>query len=170
MAAITLLSTIRSSIRSATIVVAMSITLATVPAAAEEVYQWLEAGVVNYGKRPPEGVLATKIRTNVAGGTRVVQNEAPAAAIGPNGQPLDDDQQAMLNDLRQKESERQEDVARIREANCTKARDVLAKLTERGRIRVRGDDGGISVLPEDERQQRIEAAQEGIAANCESTT
>ena len=83
---------------------------------------------------------------------------------------LNEEQQEMLADLRQKENERQEEVTRIRSANCDKARDVLERLTQHGRIKVRDEAGETRILPEDERQQRIEEAQAGIAANCEATS
>ena len=140
---------------------------------AEEVYQWLdENGIVNYGKLPPEGVDATLIRTNVAGGTRVIDDGAPARPArqpGADGPELSPDQQKMLDSLKRKEADRQDEIARIKAANCTRARDVLEKLTQPGRLRVTGANGETRVLPEAERAQRITEAQEGIAANCDTS-
>lgn len=144
-----------------------------------EVYRWVDRdGVVNYGQRVPEGVVAERVSAST--GQRVVttttrpssdaaQSEATGQPAAPAEQQLTEEQQQMLDDLRAAEQARQQEVARIREANCQQARSLLDQLTSRGRLRVRGDDGVERVLPEDERQRRIEEAQRGIAVNCAAT-
>ena len=52
--------------------------------------------------------------------------------------------------------------------NCQRSRDVLSRLTLKSRIRVRDEDGEYRVMPEEERQDRIAQAQEGIALYCAS--
>ena len=83
---------------------------------------------------------------------------------------LTEDQQAMLNELKAKEAARQVEVAKIREANCTKSNKVLERLTAKDRIRVCEHDGTERVLPHDELQARIADAQQGIATNCQPTS
>ncbi len=75
-------------------------------------------------------------------------------------------QQAMLDNLKATETARREEIARIREANCTRSKDVLDRLSSAGRIRVKGPDGTEVKMPEEERQARIEEAQRGVVANC----
>jgi hypothetical protein len=144
-----------------------------------EVYRWVDGdGVVNYGQRVPEGVVAERVSASTgqrivttapARGGQVAAGQTatePGPIDAPADQQLTPEQQKMLDDLRAAEQVRQQELARIREANCQQARTLLDQLTSRGRLRVRGDDGVERVLPEDERQRRIEEAQRGIAVNC----
>ena len=142
-----------------------------------EIYRWVdENGVVNYTQQRPSNVDVDvdveQITTRT--GARRLSSEIPAtpappaASIGENQQgDLTDDQQAMLERLRSTESVRQEQVAEIRTSNCKQARTMLQDLQARGRVRVRDGDG-VRVMDEDERQQRIGEAQEGVAVNCEA--
>jgi len=145
------------------------ISLAATAAFAEDVYQWVdENGVTNYTQqRPKIGVEYSRVRTNVAGAALEIQEPEPAPAQRPK---LTSEQKAMLDDLKAAETARQAEVAKIREANCEKSRLVLQRLTEKERIRVRDNDGTERVMGEDERQNRISQAQEGVASNCEPTT
>lgn len=138
-----------------------------------EVYRWVdENGVVNYTQLKPEGVEAERV--SAATGTRVRPDRSSErrsrpgqAADGANAAPaLSEDQQQMLSKLQEAERARQEEVARIKDANCQRARSVLERLSVRARVRVRGEDGQERVMPEEERQERIAEAQRGIAANC----
>lgn len=140
------------------------------------IYRWVDAdGIVNYTQIKPEGVEAELVSADT--GRRISPRKPPPAAT-PSGDaqaPADDDQalserqRAMLEDLRAAEARRQEEIARVREANCEQARQVLDRLTARGRIRVMGDDGVERVMPEEERQERIDEAQRVVAANCAGT-
>lgn len=139
---------------------------------AGEVYRWVdENGVVNYTQLKPEGVEAELVSADT--GRRVAStppaNPASAGAQPANQPELSESQQELLSELQAAEQARQEEVARIKEANCQQARAVLDRLTARGRIRIRGEDGQERMMSEEERQQRIDEAQRGIAANCAST-
>ena len=70
--------------------------------------------------------------------------------------------------LQANEQERQDTIAKIRKDNCERSRRVLDNLSSRGRIRLNQEDGSQRMMPEEERQQRIEEAQKGIVANCDS--
>lgn len=141
------------------------------------VYRWVdENGVVNYTQLKPEGVAAERVSANgaTARNSRSVSS-APASgqpevssvsAEGGSDLPLTEAQERMLDDLKEVEAERQAEISKIKKANCEEARSVLANLTSRGRIRVVGDDGEYRVMPEDERQERIDTAQKAVALNC----
>lgn len=135
------------------------------------VYRWVdENGVVNYTQLKPEGVDAELVsdtgqRTPAARPAR----PAPAIPATDQGQTLTEEQQQMLSDLQAAEQARQAEIARVREANCQEARDLLQRLTSRGRIRIAGPDGEERVMPEEERQRRIDEAQRAIVANCSET-
>jgi hypothetical protein len=139
---------------------------------AEEIYRWVdENGVVNYTQLKPRGTEAETITTK-SGGARVVEQPAAQPAAQPmptsaaTGQPLNAEQQKMLQGLQAAERARQAEIAKIKEQNCQQSRDVLARLTLKNRIRVKGDDGAYHAMAEDERQERIAKAQEGIALYC----
>lgn len=135
------------------------------------VYRWVdENGVVNYTQLEPEGVDAELVSADT--GRRVARPRPatqPAAVDRNDEAPLTAKQQDMLSDLQAAERARQEELARVREANCQEARDVLQRLTSRGRIRVVGPDGVERVMPDEERRQRIDDAQRSVAANCAAT-
>jgi Domain of unknown function (DUF4124) len=131
-----------------------------------EIYRYVDAnGVVNYVQQLPYGVQGERIQT-VSGAATEVQATTPETAKPAAQAPLDPKQQAMLDQLRKTEQARREEIARIREANCTRARDVLERLSVRGRVRVNDADGQQRMMPEEERQQRIAEAQQGIVTNC----
>lgn len=145
------------------------------------IYRWVDAnGVVNYSQQKPEGVNAELVDSDT--GQRSSASRAPAppdraagqaataqAQDGGSDQQLSDAQKKMLADLRAAESARQEKLTKIRKANCQQAKSLLDRLTSRGRIRVKGDDGQERVMPEEERRQRIDDAQKAVAENCAAT-
>lgn len=137
---------------------------------ADTVYRWIdENGVVNYTQLLPQGVEAQLITTREGAPSVVVpvnQSTEPAARTTPN---LSAEQQAMLDELKAVELDRQQEVAKIRQANCAQARQVLSNLSRTSRIRVRESDGTERVMGEDERQQRIDEAQQGIVVNCNAS-
>ncbi len=141
---------------------------------AEEVYRWVDAdGVVNFTQQRPREVSANQISTrdsylNIV--NNVVQNQAQSSPATTNDQSnqMDAAQREMLEGLRAEEVQRQIEFADAREANCKKSRDVLVRLTVKPRIRIRGSDGVERMMPEEERQQRIDDAQKGVANYCSS--
>ncbi len=133
-----------------------------------EVYRWVdENGVVNYTQLAPEGVEAERVRPDTGQRIAARPSEPATTPAAESAEPeLSEAQQRMLSKLQAAEQARQEEVARIKQANCERARAVLERLSVHGRVRVRGEDGQERVMPEDERQQRIDEAQQGVAANC----
>ena len=139
---------------------------------AADIYRWVDAnGVVNYTQQKPKGIDAELVSGSSSSRSVVaqtVQVETPTAQPESDGQPaLNEDQQNMLRDLEAAEDARQQELARVREDNCTRARSVLTRLTAKGRIRVRDDEGEYRIMNEEERQSRISEAQQGIALNCD---
>ena len=134
-----------------------------------EIYRYVDSnGVVTYAQQLPYGVKGEQIRT-VAGAPSVAVTATSPQPDKPKEPVLTPQQQAMLDDLKKAETARKEEIARIREANCTRSKEVLDKLSTAGRIRVKGPDGQEVKMPEEERQSRIEEAQRGIIANCNAT-
>ena len=149
--------------------------LVSIPSAADT-YRWVdENGVVNYAERKPRGVPDSRITRVASATTRAGASSSQSAARSPapsftpqtqDQVELTGDQQEMLRGLQQAEIDRQAQVAQIKQDNCERSRRVLANLTAKDRIRVRSETGIERVLPEEERQEKIAAAQRGIAENC----
>jgi len=131
-----------------------------------EIYRYVDAnGVVTYAQQLPYGVKGELIKTTAGSPTVTV----PAAAVQPEkpAEPaLSPQQQAMLDNLKKAEQARQAEITQIRDANCTRSKEVLERLSSAGRIRVKGPDGQETKMPEEERQARIDEAQKGVVANC----
>ncbi len=149
--------------------------LVSIPSAADT-YRWVDDnGVVNYAERKPRGVPDSRITRVASVTTRAgtSSSRAPSSSPAPSFTPqtqnqveLTGDQQEMLRGLQQAEVDRQAQVAQIKRDNCERSRRVLANLTAKDRIRVRSETGIERVLPEEERQEKIAAAQRGIVENC----
>jgi hypothetical protein len=142
-----------------------------------DVYRWVDTdGIVNYTQLKPAGVSAQRISTGAAGPMSFsdaidepagLPGRAGAGEAG-GGPELSLDQQTMLQDLQAAERARQDEVVRIKGANCVKSRSILNRLTLKDRIRVRDESGSERIMDEAERQRRIGDAQRGIAENCTS--
>lgn len=150
--------------------IATLVALPAMPAAAEEIYRWVdENGVVNYTQQKPRDAQVETIVTDT-GAVRSVSDSTPAPvpSSAATGEPLSAEQEKMLEGLRAAEQARQDEIAKLKADNCQQSRDVLSRLSLKNRIRVKGPDGEYTVMPEEERQQRISTAQENIARYCVS--
>lgn len=150
-----------------------------------DTYRWIDnGGVVNYSELKPRDVPADRI-TRISGGEpsqttrqpnrRAASSTAPAPVTRPmvaNNNAYDKNlspaQREMMRNLQQAENGRQQQVARVRQDNCERSQRALSNLSAKDRIRVRADDGSQRVLPEEERQQRIREAQQGVVVNCDA--
>jgi hypothetical protein len=147
---------------------AVLLMLASLSVSADEIYRWVdENGVVNYTQQKPRNTEAETIVTS-SGSSRVANDTSAPMPVtsASTGQPMSAEQEKMLEGLRAAERTRQEEIAKIKEQNCQQSRDVLSRLTLKDRIRVKGADGEYTIMPEDERQERISKAQENIALYC----
>lgn len=138
-----------------------------------EVYRWTDPnGVVNFTQLKPRGIQAEYITTGASGPMVIAEASDQLAGMPGGGEAdgpqLSDDQKNMLKDLQAAEQARLDEIARIKQANCDKSRNVLNRLSGAERIRVRDDAGIERVMEEGERQQRIGDAQRGISENCTS--
>lgn len=137
-----------------------------------DIYRWVDSrGVVNYTQQKPNDVASTLVG-------RASQNR-PAASRTPEASPyaatastqngkaeLSEAQQAKLDELKDQEAQRAQELAERQQANCDQAQTTLEQLTTSSRIRVRGEDGEVRAIPEEERQSRIDQTQLAIAENC----
>ncbi|MFB3079495.1 MAG: DUF4124 domain-containing protein, partial [Lysobacterales bacterium] len=97
---------------------------------ADVVYRWIdENGVVNYTQQLPRGVKAQKITTQLGAPSVVTDVGERPETRERSGQSLSDQQQVMMDDVKAAELARQQEVAKIRQANCQQSRDVLSSLS-----------------------------------------
>ncbi len=146
--------------RSGTLV-ALALTLATASANAA-MYKWTDQnGNVQYGQFPPTGMAAERI--SASGTTHKVE---PADTKSP---------QQRLQELEQQRKEQSEQAAEAgvarqredqRQQNCEIAQKNLAVLKEGGHHRVRLPDGTVTYLSDEQKQQRIDQANQQIKDNC----
>ncbi len=142
---------------------------------ADDVYRWVDAsGVINYTQLRPRDFEAERISTQT--GVVAVVNKVSNISGTDESQTQDgsaqpsmtEAQRRMLENLRSEEETRQSDLAEARETNCDKSRLILARLSTTSRIRVRADGGVERMMPEEERQERINKAQQGVVIYCTS--
>lgn len=153
--------------------VALASFLPATIASADTFWRWVDSnGVVNYTQQKPYGVDAVEVSTlpgakssasNPPTSATNTQAPAPRAA---DGSELSESQRSVLEGLQSAEQARQDEIARIGRENCEKSRGLLDQLSVRSRIRVRGEDGELRAMAEEERQKRISEAQRGVAEYC----
>lgn len=135
-----------------------------------DIYRWVDSrGVVNYTQQKPNDVSSTLVgkSTQEPRGERAVAQPQPVAPAPTSGKPpLTPDQQAKLDELKAQQEARAVAMAERQRANCEQAQTTLEQLTTSSRIRVRGEDGSVRAIPEEERLSRIEETQQAIAENC----
>ena len=126
-------------------------------AMASQVYKWVDdQGVTHFSAQPPQGAQATTINTATPPPKPVEAKPAPTF------QSIADPEQAAIDEkikqqVAAKEAERKQ--------YCESVRTNLAQLQNNPRVRVEVD-GEVRRLSEEERQQRISAAQKSIADYC----
>lgn len=138
---------------------------------AADVYRWTDAnGVVNYTQQKPQGIDAQLIsaRGQVRSSRAPEPTPAPAAPKTSltTQADLNPAQQKIMDELKAAEAERQLAYEAAKKDNCERSQSVLKRLSEVGRVRVMDENGEVTIIGEDERQERIGAAQRGVAENC----
>lgn len=128
-------------------------------ALAEKLYKWRDAsGTIQYSHTKPAGVDYEEI-------TPAPQREAPAG-LTPAEQIL---QRAEERARQRATQAAAADVAgeeQLREQQCQKLKNQLQQWQTYGRIRVPNPDGTSSILTDEQRQAKIDAARQQLADKC----
>ena len=141
--------------------VALALTLATASAHAA-MYKWTDQnGNVQYGQFPPTGVQAERI--SASGTTHKV--EAPAGK-SPQQRLQEMEQQQKQQEGEATEARVAQERKDLRQQNCKIAQKNLAVLKEGGHHRVRLPDGTVTYLTDEQKQQRIDQANQQVKDNC----
>lgn len=137
-----------------------------------EYYTWIdENGITNYAERNPTGYDARFISSEQRFGYRGF-GEAPDPAAERNqpderAEAEEDEAPTDIDAEIAAETARiDQEIAAAKRSNCNIGKLNLAQLENYNRIRVKGDDGKVRVLTEEERQQRINKARETVRENC----
>jgi hypothetical protein len=149
----------------------------SVPAGAAEVYKWKDGNrVTTYSQLPPaHGVQVQRLRTTTseARPAAAAPGATSAAATPPATGTVDAPtptpaQQEMRARLDAEEKARLSQLASQRQTQCQAARAQFDQLTQYARMRVQDDAGNVRVMPEEERQRRIQEAKARIVEYCAS--
>lgn len=140
--------------------------LPVTPLQAEDIYKWVDGnGKTHYTQMPPPpGIEAILIRSKA----RPLSDTASAPPVTEQAAPAPDDTDEPAGDADDPTTQagREADIARTMQENCLKARNNLEVLNRGGNIQYRTSSGEIIRLTEEQRQQRIEEANEQIRLLC----
>lgn len=137
--------------------------LASVSQALAAMYKWVDQeGNVHYSQQPPPGASRERVAPPPPPPTGA---EAESERLQQQLDALDE-RKAREQEAANERTERTLSAAE-RSARCEQARNTLATLQSRGRVRVRDAQGVYTRLDETERQAAIERAQQQIAEFCD---
>jgi hypothetical protein len=132
------------------------------------VYKWTDAqGKLQYGDRPPDGVHAEVVEmlgSHASSGARAASPNPVAApartTVAANVSPKEADEKKSVD----------EDVAQVREKQCTDAQDRYKKLIEGRRIYKTGADGERQYMSSEEIDTERLNAKRDIDTICNSSS
>ena len=166
----------------AMVVVATGMACAVPDASAEQaVYRWVDAnGVVQFTQTAPRGIPYERVspsgRQQQAPSFYNPRRGSPAtvAASSAAGEASDAAPQSLSADQQQRQAALQEEaqarlseIAEARRRNCELARQQFEEFTTFARIRVADGQGGVRILSEEERAERLAEAEQAILLNCD---
>jgi hypothetical protein len=128
------------------------------------VYKWVDAqGKVQYGDRPPDGVHAEVVELL---GTHVARSSPPPSAAPTNNVPSNNVPAVSTAEKKAVA----DDVAQIRDKQCSDAQDRYKKLIEGRKIYKTGADGERQYLTSEEIDSERLNAKHDIDTICNSST
>jgi len=123
-------------------------------------YKWVdEEGNTHYSERPPPGIETETIKPPPK-----VDTERALKDLEERKNKFNESEETRVKKAEDQEI-RGEEVA-MNKRNCELARDKLAKANEQTRVYAQEKDGTRRRITEEERQERIAAAQKDIAEFC----
>src|ERR1700761_8528493 len=134
------------------------------------VYKWVDAqGKLQYGDRPPDGVHAEVVELLVAHAA----NNAPARAASAPSQPAPASKAAADKPSPKDADDKKaidQDVAQIKDKQCSDAQDRYKKLIEGRHIYKTGADGERQFMTSEEIDTERMNAKRDIDSICNSAT
>ncbi|WP_288132579.1 DUF4124 domain-containing protein [Microbulbifer sp.] len=156
------------------LIAALTLSLATLTHA-DGIYKWEdENGVIHYGSQPPKKQQVEVVKKPKSKRYKQWQEEQNAliakqqlatdASAEDKPQPADTAQPEQEQQQEQPDNTKAELAARAQ--RCRSAQQRLQELESHARVREVSADGSYRVLPEEERQQRIQQARRVLKTNC----
>ncbi|HSZ08970.1 MAG TPA: DUF4124 domain-containing protein [Steroidobacteraceae bacterium] len=131
------------------------------------VYKWTDAqGKLQYGDRPPDGVHAEVVEllgTHPSTARNASSTPAPASSgrpVAANPTPKDAEDKKAVD----------QDVAQVKDKQCTEAQDRYKKLIEGRRLYKAGPDGERQFMTSEEIDTERLNAKRDVDQICNSTT
>lgn len=155
-----------------TLIAALTLILATL-AHADGIYKWEdENGVIHYGSQPPTKQQVEVVKKPKSDRYKQWQEEQNALmaqqqmAAGANAKENPEPVQAAETEQEAQQPDTTEAELAARAQRCRSAQQRLQELETHARVREVTADGSYRVLPEEERQQRIERTRQVLQTNC----
>lgn len=160
-----------------TLMATLTLSLGLMAAAqADGIYKWVdEDGVVHFGSQPPQEKQVEVVKAPKSQRYRQWQDEQQAlqakqqlttAAKPDEGQPAAAPTQAARENAEEQQEQLDKAEMAARAQRCQSAQQRLQELVSHARVREVDASGGYRVLPEEERQQRIQQTREILQNNC----
>ena len=134
--------------------------------AKDSVYRWVDdKGVVHFSNRPADAANAEKIDIQ----TSEVKSTAPVSDVERDAiyaQPSEPSQAQQQRDERAKNRQEAAELAEAVAAGCDQRRQIVAQLEPSTRVMVRGEDGEVYRLDDNERLKALDEAKAYIAEKC----
>lgn len=138
-------------------------------AAERPYYTWVdENGVVNYSQQKPRGIEAKLVSKEHRFGVKVLEEpKRDSVATSPPVVNAENEARAAEEKRAEEEFERtMQEIADTKQVICEQAQRNLEWYTNRGRIRLKGEDGEYRILPDEIKQENIQKFRNKIDENC----
>lgn len=145
---------------------------------ADGIYKWVdENGVVHFGSQPPKQEQVEVVKAPKSDRLKQWQQEQNALVaqrkLATAAEAKDNENPANTSETRpqtEDQQDRQADTSAAEKAaraqRCRSAQQRLQELQARSRVREVDANGNYRVLPEEERQQRIQQTRDLLQNNC----
>ncbi|MBD3648817.1 MAG: DUF4124 domain-containing protein [Pseudomonadales bacterium] len=136
---------------------------------AESYYMWTdENGVINYSSEEPKGVDATHVEVKHRFGERVNAPSTNDTTIDsvPFEQNLPTGTEDRTTDYEEAADQFLQQAKEAKRESCNRARADLALFQQRGRMRMRDSEGNVRILPDEEKNTRMQQFRRTIDESC----
>ena len=126
-----------------------------------EIYKWTdEDGVTHYGQKPPTEQAAESFRLPSS-----VSSQSQSADETETAEELKESEDTPGQTEAEKRVNKQKEI-QAKKQNCENARAALQELKNRPRMQYINDDGERAFFTDEERQKKIDEAQDIADRNC----
>ena len=150
-----------------TVLITAFVLMAMDAIAKDDVYRWVdENGVVHFSNQPNDAASAEKVDIQQDTGT----NTQPGSGVDSNAiyaPPSEPSKAQQQREERAKNRKAATEKAEAVDAGCAQRRQIVAQLEPSTRVMVRGEDGEVYRLDDNERLKAIDEAKAYMAEKCD---